>query len=48
MAVNVPYLDTVLYLLGIPRADVEEADELSTGPDGQVQALGTVKVSSTA
>jgi phosphoserine phosphatase len=22
----VPYLDTVLYLLGIPRADVEEAD----------------------
>jgi len=25
-AVNVPYLDAVLYLLGIPRADVEEAD----------------------
>jgi phosphoserine phosphatase len=25
-AVNVPYLDTVLYLLGIPRADVEDAD----------------------
>ena len=25
-AVNVPYLDTVLYLLGIPRAEVEEAD----------------------
>ena len=25
-AVNVPYLDTVLYLLGIPRADVEDAE----------------------
>lgn len=25
-AVNVPYLDTVLYLLGIPRAEVEDAD----------------------
>ena len=25
-AVNVPYLDTVLYLLGMPVADVEEAD----------------------
>jgi phosphoserine phosphatase len=25
-AVNVPYLDAVLYLLGIPRAEVEEAD----------------------
>jgi phosphoserine phosphatase len=29
--VNVPYLDAVLYLLGIPRAEVEEADaEAST------------------
>jgi phosphoserine phosphatase len=27
-AVTVPYLDAVLYLLGIPRADVEEADLL--------------------
>jgi phosphoserine phosphatase len=26
-AVNVPYLDAVLYLLGIPRADVEDADD---------------------
>jgi phosphoserine phosphatase len=26
-AVNVPYLDAVLYLLGIPRAEIEEADE---------------------
>ncbi len=26
-AVNVPYLDTVLYLLGIAREDIEEADE---------------------
>ena len=25
-AVTVPYLDTVLYLLGIPRAEIEEAD----------------------
>jgi phosphoserine phosphatase len=25
--VNVPYLDAVLYLLGIPRAEVEDADE---------------------
>ncbi|MBB2908977.1 phosphoserine phosphatase [Streptosporangium becharense] len=25
-AVNVPYLDSILYLLGIPRAEVEEAD----------------------
>jgi phosphoserine phosphatase len=42
MSVNVPYLDTVLYLLGIPRAEVEEADELAA------QARGTAKVSSTA
>jgi phosphoserine phosphatase len=27
-SVTVPYLDAVLYLLGIPRADVEEADAL--------------------
>ena len=37
-AVNVPYLDAVLYLLGIPRAEIEEADaadELpSLGPAG--------------
>ena len=26
-AVNVPYLDAVLYLLGIPRAEVEDADD---------------------
>jgi phosphoserine phosphatase len=25
-AVNVPYLDAVLYLLGIPRSEIEEAD----------------------
>jgi phosphoserine phosphatase len=30
-AINVPYLDTVLYLLGISRAEVEEADSLD-GP----------------
>ena len=28
-AVNVPYLDTILYLLGISREEVEEADELA-------------------
>jgi phosphoserine phosphatase len=27
-AVNTPYLDSVLYLLGIPRAEIEEAEEL--------------------
>ena len=27
-AINVPYLDTVLYLLGINRLEVEEADAL--------------------
>jgi phosphoserine phosphatase len=27
-AVNVPYLDAVLYLLGIPRQEIEEADAL--------------------
>ena len=32
-SVNVPYLDTVLYLLGIPRSEVEEADALTlAGP----------------
>jgi phosphoserine phosphatase len=29
-SVNVPYLDAVLYLLGIPRAEIEEAD--AAGP----------------
>ena len=28
-SVSVPYLDAVLYLLGIPRADVEDADQVS-------------------
>ncbi|MFC6707182.1 phosphoserine phosphatase SerB [Flexivirga alba] len=31
-SVNVPYLDTVLFMLGISREDVEEADRL-TAPD---------------
>jgi phosphoserine phosphatase len=31
-AVNVPYLDTVLYLLGIPRAEVEDADAADQAP----------------
>ncbi len=35
-AVNVPYLDTVLYLLGIPRSEVEDADALeSPAPGGR-------------
>lgn len=33
--VNVPYLDAVLYLLGIPRAEVEEADAEPTDVGGQ-------------
>lgn len=40
-SVNVPYLDTVLFMLGISRDDVEEADRLtgksgSAGPDAGV------------
>jgi phosphoserine phosphatase len=31
-AVNVPYLDAVLYLLGIPRSEVEEADAADLAP----------------
>jgi phosphoserine phosphatase len=31
-AVNVPYLDAVLYLLGIPRAEIEEADAAALTP----------------
>lgn len=30
--VNVPYLDAVLYLLGIPRADIEDADAAEGEP----------------
>ena len=33
-AVNVPYLDAVLYLLGIPRAEIEEADAADERPAG--------------
>jgi phosphoserine phosphatase len=33
-ALNVPYLDAVLYLLGIPRAEIEEADALDLLPQG--------------
>src|ERR1019366_2024019 len=31
-AVNVPYLDVVLYLLGITREEIEEADEADGTP----------------
>jgi phosphoserine phosphatase len=34
-AVNVPYLDAVLYLLGIPRSEVEEADAADPLPVGE-------------
>ncbi len=37
-AINVPYLDTVLYLLGISREEVEEAD----AADGPLSAAGAV------
>jgi phosphoserine phosphatase len=30
-AVNVPYLDTILFLLGINRRDIEDADGPSEG-----------------
>ncbi|MFJ5925180.1 phosphoserine phosphatase SerB [Kitasatospora sp. NPDC092948] len=33
-AVNVPFLDTVLYLLGVTREEVEAADELDGAPTG--------------
>jgi phosphoserine phosphatase len=32
-AVNVPFLDAVLYLIGIPREEVEEADAQDAAPD---------------
>ncbi|GHB42316.1 phosphoserine phosphatase [Flexivirga endophytica] len=32
-SVNVPYLDTVLFMLGISREDVEEADRLTSADD---------------
>ncbi len=35
-AINVPYLDTVLYLMGISRAEVEEADATAELGAGQV------------
>jgi phosphoserine phosphatase len=41
-AVTVPYLDAVLYLLGIPRADVEEADLLDPDPAPSTGALPAV------
>ena len=48
-AVNVPYLDTILYLLGVPRSEIEAADEDSEGEarvsrdvrDAQDKAGGT-------
>ena len=33
-AISVPYLDAVLYLLGIPREEVEAAEEPGDGPAG--------------
>jgi phosphoserine phosphatase len=34
-AINVPYLDALLFLLGISREDVEEADRNDPGPTGR-------------
>ncbi|MEI2818865.1 MAG: hypothetical protein V9E81_01040 [Marmoricola sp.] len=31
-ALNVPYLDAILYLLGITREEVEDSDELAGFP----------------
>jgi phosphoserine phosphatase len=36
-AVNVPYLDAVLYLLGIPRSEVEEADAADADAQGGIR-----------
>jgi phosphoserine phosphatase len=38
--VNVPYLDAVLYLLGIPRAEVEDADAGAPPEPAQVPKAG--------
>ena len=45
-AINVPYLDTVLYLMGISREEVEEAD--AAAGIRPRQSLGVVNASSAA
>ena len=41
-AVNVPYLDTVLYLLGIPRAEIEDADAADAADAASIEeAVGS-------
>jgi phosphoserine phosphatase len=42
-SVSVPYLDSVLYLLGIPRSDVEDADA-SDRPDNPGALLHSAPV----
>ena len=39
-SVNVPYLDTVLFLLGISREEIEEADTLDN-PEGSTEGVPT-------
>jgi phosphoserine phosphatase len=41
-SVNVPYLDTVLFLLGISREEIEEADRLPAPEGAPVPAAETV------
>jgi phosphoserine phosphatase len=43
-AVTVPYLDAVLYLLGIPRADVEDADAADSGMDDVPDGVADVRL----
>lgn len=40
-AINVPYLDTVLYLMGISRAEVEFADAIEAATDDTVARTGS-------
>jgi len=44
-SVNVPYLDAVLFMLGISREDVEEADR-TAGDDETLRATGRVSLDS--
>ncbi|WP_288756317.1 phosphoserine phosphatase SerB [uncultured Dermacoccus sp.] len=49
-SVNVPYLDSVLFFLGISRDDIEEADDLDAleTPDGATIALDVTDVDAAA
>ena len=49
-SVNVPYLDSVLFFLGISRDDIEEADDLDAleTPDGATVMLDATDVDAAA